>query len=136
MITGKLWTQVKLLPGASSRLVPDALQLAGCDRNMPPGGGSEPIHFKRCHHVYWGKVVAGGTYPTPRSQPMTKSMFCEVSRRLHAPFSRALSRRDVLRLTSLSPFMGEKHWSASVADFLCELLSVIVATLAQWRGSV
>lgn len=67
---------------------------------------------------------------------MTKSMFCEVSRLLHAPFSRALSRRDVLRLTSLSPFMGEKHWSASVADFLREWLSVIVATLAHWRGSV
>lgn len=80
---------------------------ACCGKNIPPGGGSEPVHFKRCH-VYWGKVLAGGTYPTPRRQPMTKSMFCEVSRRLHASFSRALKRRDVLRLTSLSPFMGEK----------------------------
>lgn len=109
---------------------------ACCCKNIPPGGGSETAHFKRCHHVYWGKVLAGGQYRTPRSQPVTKSMFCEVSRPLHASFSGGLTHRGVLRLTSLSASIAEKQWSACFADFLFEWVSVIVAALALWRGSV
>lgn len=67
---------------------------------------------------------------------MTKLMFCEVSRPLHAFFSGGWTHRDVLRLTSLYPFIAEKQWSGCLVDFHFEWMSVIVATLALWRDSV